>query len=188
MFSNSVPGRSCFQGLAAAVLLAVPAVAGAQVRDQPIDEIAADLAYGFCPLFLAGQFSLTGPELEARGFAKTISKQPHPRIGEMSVVEAKRPDGDLAFGGAAGKACTVVVNAPGSRGAVLARLRKNMAFMGLDFKPAESPGPAVPALKGVTVETFKAPVDNQFLYLQHVQVGGTAGSGPVIAQLFATEK
>ena len=177
-------------GLAAGALaFAAEGEASAQVRDQPIDEVAADLAYGFCPLFLAGQFSLTGPELEARGFGKTIVRQPHPRVGEMRLVEAKRPDGEIAFGGAAGKACTVVVNAPKGRSAVIGRLRSSLSFMGLDFKPAASPGPTVPvALKGVSVETFRAPVENQFLYVQHVQVGGASGSGPIIAQLFAMDK
>ncbi|HEX8467522.1 MAG TPA: hypothetical protein VF620_06935 [Allosphingosinicella sp.] len=161
--------------------------AAAQVREQAIDEIAADLAYGYCPLFLAGQFSLTGPELAERGFGKAIRKQPHPRVGDMSLVEAKLPDGQIEFGGAAGKACTVVVHAPKStRAAVLARLRSNMAFMGLDFKPAASPGPSVPALKGATIETFRAPVEKQFLYLQHVQMGDPAGV--VVAQLFAMDK
>jgi hypothetical protein len=172
---------------ATALLLSLPAAAAAQVRKQPIDEIAADLAYGFCPLYLAGQFSLTGPELEARGFGKAVSKQPHPRVGEMSLVEARLPDGQIAFGGAAGKACTVIVTAPKStQGTVLARLRANMAFMGLDFKPAASPGPAVPALAAATVETFRAPVETQFLYLQHIQMGGPAG--PVVAQLFAMDQ
>jgi hypothetical protein len=184
MFSNSVAAPLTAAALAFA---ATPAAAAAQVREQPIDEVAADLAYGFCPLFLAGQFSLTGPELAERGFGKTVTKQPHPRIGEMNLVGAKLPDGQIQFGGAAGKACIVIVNAPKStRATVLARLRKNMAFMGLDFKPAASPGPSVPALKGATIETFKAPVENQILYLQHVQMDDPAGV--VVAQLFATDK
>ena len=179
--------------VAAALLLSLATAAAAQpgimplVREQPIDEIAADLAYGFCPLFLAGQFSLTGPELAQRGFGKAVSKQPHPRVGEMSLVAAKLPDGQIEFGGKAGQACTVTVSAPRStRAAVLARLRKNMAFMGLDFKPAASPGPGVPALKGATIETFRAPVEKQFLYLQHVQMDDPAGV--VVAQLFAMDK
>lgn len=151
-------------------------------RKQPIDEIAADLAYGFCPLFLAGQFSLTGPELAQRGFGKTVMKQPHPRVGEMSLVGARLPDGEIAFGGAAGKACTVVVTGA-KRPAVLARLRSSMAFMGLDFKPTPAPGPA---LAGATVETFKAPVDGQMLYVQLVQSGGATPA--VTAQLFAMDK
>lgn len=173
--------------LAAALLLPLPAAAAAQVREQPIDEIAADLAYGFCPLFLAGKFSLTGPELEERGFGKTIVRRPHPRVGEISLVEAKLPDGQIQFGGAAGKACTVIVSAPRStRAAVLATLRSNMTFMGLDFKPAESPGPSVPGLAAATIETFRAPVENQFLYLQHIQMDEPAGL--VVAQLFVTDK
>ncbi|HEX8573245.1 MAG TPA: hypothetical protein VF759_10895 [Allosphingosinicella sp.] len=167
---------------AAALLLSLPAASAAQVRDQPIDEVAADLAFGFCPLFLAGQFSLTGPELAERGFGKTVSKQPHPRVGEMSLVESKRPDGSIAFGGAAGKACTVVVGAT-DRAAVLARLRKNMAFMGLDFQPTANVGPEIAGLK---VETFKAPVDSQMLYVQLVQAEAPVPT--VTAQLFAMDK
>jgi hypothetical protein len=184
MFSNSVP--TLWRVAALAFAAAVTPVA-AQLREQPIDEIAADLAYGFCPLFLAGQFSLTGPELAQRGFGTTVTKQPHPRVGEMSLVEAKLPDGQIAFGGAAGKACTVVVTAPKStRAAVLARLRSSMAVTGLDFKPAPSPGPSVPALAAATIETFRAPVENQFLYLQHIQIDDPTGS--VVAQLFATDQ
>lgn len=172
---------------AAFLLLSIPAVAAAQVREQPIGEVAADLAYGFCPLFLAGRFSLTGPELEQRGFGKAIFTQQHPRVGEMSLVEAKLPDGRIQFGGAAGTACTVVVQAPKpTRDAVLARLRSNMAFMGLDFEPAASPGPSIPALAKAKVETFRAPVEKQFLYLQHIQMDDPAGV--VVAQLFATDK
>ncbi|HEU0135390.1 MAG TPA: hypothetical protein VFR28_11255, partial [Allosphingosinicella sp.] len=118
---------NCVSAALTAALLAFAASAApaaAQVREQPIGEIAADLAYGFCPLFLAGQFSLTGPELAQRGFGKTIVKQPHPRVGEMSLVGAKLPDGQIQFGGASGKACTVIVSAPKStRAAVLAKLR-----------------------------------------------------------------
>jgi hypothetical protein len=43
--------------------------------------------------------------------------------------------------------------------------------MGLDFKPAPHTGATPP---GVTVETFKAPVEGQMLYVQHIQTGGPA--------------
>jgi hypothetical protein len=183
--------RPLFVLALAAAVGATPAAAQtgsiAAMREEPIDEVAADLAYGYCPLFLAGQFSLTGPELAQRGFGKTIVRQPHPRVGEMSLVEAKLPDGQIEFGGASGKACTVIVHAPKStRAAVLSTLRSNMAFMGLDFKAAANPGPSVPALKGATIETFKAPAGKQFLYLQHVQMDDPTGI--VVAQLFATDK
>jgi hypothetical protein len=167
---------------AAACLLVLPAAAPAQERQWPIEEIATDLAYGFCPLYLAGQFSLTAPELAERGFGPDVQKQPHPRIGEMSIVSARRPDGEIAFGGAPGKACTVVVAGP-KRDSVLARLREAMAWMGLDFQPTANPGPDV---AGVAAETFRAPVDAQMLYVQLVQASGPIPS--VAAQLFAMDK
>jgi hypothetical protein len=161
--------------------------APAQGRGQPIDEVAADLAYGLCPLFLAGQLSLTGPELAGRGFGTTILKQPHPRIGEMNLVNARLADGEIAFGGAAGKACTVVVKSP-RRAAVLSTLHRNMAYTGLDFKPAPAPGPAVAGVPSSAIETFKAPAGGQFLYVQLVSVSGPGGAGPVVAQLFVTDR
>ena len=176
---------------AAACALMLPAAASAQASKplefdapRPIDEDAADLAYGFCPLYLAGQFSLTGPLLESRGFGKTISRQPHPRVGEMEMVSSKRADGELGFGGAAGKACTVVVTGP-KRDAALTRLRKNMAFMGLDMKPAANPGPDA---AGVAVETFKAPmpIGDQMLYVQLIRA--SAPIPVVAAQLFVMER
>lgn len=167
---------------AAACLPLLPATALAQDRQWPIEEMATDLAYGFCPLYLAGQFSLTGPELAERGFGPDVRKQPHPRVGEMSIVSARRPDGEIAFGGAPGKACTVVVAGP-KREAVLAKLREAMSWMGLDFQPTANPGPEVPR---VTAETFRAPVDAQMLYVQLVQADGPPPS--VAAQLFAMDK
>ena len=100
----------------------------------------------------------------------------------MSLVEAKRADGTIAFGGAAGKACTVVVSGP-KRDAALTRLRSSMAFMGLDLQPTANVGPDLP---GVKVETFKAPVDAQMLYVQLVQTEKPVPT--VAAQLFAMDK
>jgi hypothetical protein len=168
---------------AAACALMLSAPAAAQLDGQrPIDETAADLAYGYCPLYLAGRFPLTGPLMESFGFGKTIEKRPHPRVGEMEMVTSKRSDGELAFGGAVGKACTVVVAGP-NRAAALARLRKSMAFMGLDMKPAANPGPKV---AGLAAETFKAPLEGQMLYVQFIQASTPA---PVVAaQLFVMDK
>src|SRR5215210_199607 len=117
----------------AVFLLLASAPAGAQQRQWPINEMAADLAYGFCPLYLAGQFSLTGPELAERGFGPTVSRQPHPRVGQMETVSARHKDGEIVFGGAPGKACTVVVSGT-KRVETLARLHSSRAFMGLDFQ------------------------------------------------------
>lgn len=165
---------------AAALLLSAPAPS--QPREYGFEEIASDLAYGFCPLFLADQFPLTSPQLAERGFGKSIEKQQNARFGELQMVAAKRRDGELAFGGAAGKVCTVVVTGE-KRGAALARLRETMAWTGLDFKPAPNTAAALP---GVKVETFKAPVGAQALYLQLIEAAGAKPS--VIAQLFAVNE
>jgi hypothetical protein len=152
----------------------------AQPRVYTTDEIAADAAYGFCPLFLSNTFSLTGPELAERGFSPTVLKQPNPRFGETQVVTAKRADGEVSFGGAPGQVCTVVVSGD-KRGAALARLAASMSWTGLDFKPAPNTGPTLP---DVVVHTFQAPLKEQVLVLQLIEVGGSTPS--VIAQLFVT--
>jgi hypothetical protein len=166
---------------AAALLLAPPSAAELRAQ-QPVDEVAADLAYGLCPLFLAGALPLTSSELTDRGFSATVSKQPHPRFGELSMVGAKRPDGEIGFGGAAGKVCTVAVQGP-KLPAVLARLKSSMALMGLHFTAAKNLTPDVP---GIRVETFSAPVDKQILYLQLIDAGGAKPA--VLAQLFVMDK
>jgi hypothetical protein len=166
---------------AASCLLLLPAGASAQDRQWPIEEIATDLAYGFCPLYLAGQFSLTGPELAERGFGATVETKQDARFGQVSVVTAKRPDGEVTFGGVAGKTCTVVVAGP-SREAALAKLHETMSYMGLDFAPTAN---LTPDITGTAVETFKAPVEAQILYLQLIEAGGPTPA--VIAQLFVME-
>lgn len=163
--------------VACSAVLLTPA-ASAQPRTYEVAEIAGDLAYGFCPLFLANSFPLTDPRLAERGFSPAIAKQPNPRFGELQMVNAKRADGEVAFGGVPGKICTVVVTGD-KRSAALVKLREAMSWTGLDFKPAPHTGAKLP---GVTVETFKAPVDGQVLVLQLIEAGGATPS--VAAQMF----
>ena len=163
---------------AAGLALIVPAAASAQPRTYELAEIASDSAYGFCPLFLADQFPLTDARLAERGFSAAIARQPNPRFGELQMVAAKRADGEVAFGGVPGKICTVVVTGE-KRGAALAKLRETMSWTGLAFKPAPHTGAKLP---GVKVETFKAPVDGQFLVVQLIESGGATPA--VSAQLF----
>jgi hypothetical protein len=155
--------------------------ASAGPRKFTTDEIVADLAYGYCPLFLANSFSLTGPELAERGFSPAIVKQPNPRFGEVQMVTAKRADGEVSFGGSPGQVCTVILTGEKVKGVALNRLAASMAWTGLDFKPAPHLGQTLP---DVTIRTFKAPVKGQFLVLQLIEVSGATPS--VIAQLFAT--
>ncbi len=163
---------------ATACALLLPAAASAQPRTYEMAEIAGDLAYGFCPLFLAGAFPLTDARLAERGFSPAIARQANARFGELQMVNAKRSDGEIAFGGVAGKICTVVVTGD-KRADALTRLRETMSWTGLDFKPAPHTGAQ---LQGVTVETFKAPVDGQVLVVQLIQSGGAIPA--VSAQLF----
>jgi hypothetical protein len=168
--------------LMAAALAVAPPPAAALRAEQPIEEVAADLAFGLCPVFLAGQFPLTSSQLAERGFSTNVQTAVHPRFGEMNVVEATRPDGKLAFGGAAGKVCTVVVQSA-KREAVLTKLRSSMSLTGLAFAKIANLTPDVP---GITVETYSAAVDKQRLVLQLIQAGGPT---PVLAvQLFGIEK
>ncbi|MES2989090.1 MAG: hypothetical protein V4808_14400 [Pseudomonadota bacterium] len=168
--------------LAAAALLVSP-VASAQNADKPIAEVAADLAYGYCPLYLADQFAITGnPVLKDFGFGEKVETQQHPR-GELKVVSAKRADGEVAFGGVKGSICQVIVAGP-NRAAAWEMLHKNMAYMGLDLKPdPANTGPK----NGAKVETYKAPIEGQFLYVQLAEA--TVGPGPmVMAQIFVMDK
>jgi len=168
--------------IVAAQSLASAAPASAQPREYGFAEIAADMAFGFCPLFLAGQFPLTSPELAARGFAAEIQKQANSRVGELQVVSVKRAEGEITFGGAPAKVCTVVIMGSG-RDAALAHLREAMSYGGLDFKPVAHNGPQI---EGLTVEAFKAPIEGQFLNLQLIRGGGPTPM--VMAQMYVTEE
>lgn len=151
-------------------------------RQWPIEEIAADLAYGFCPLYLAGQFTLTAPELAERGFGSEIMSHSAPKLGEVSVVRAFRDDGEVAFGGAPGRSCMVVV-AGTKYGTVLFKLRESMTYTGLAFTPTANLTADIPGLR---VETYRAPLGGQMLYVQLIQ---KAPPGPTVsAQLFAMDK
>lgn len=173
--------------LAAAALLVAPAASAQDVVEarnaaKAIDEAAADLAFGYCPLYLGGQLKLPGaPELKGLGFGTTLQKTANARFGEMQTVAAVRPDGVITFGGVPDKVCSVVVTGP-KRAEVLAMLHKNMAFMGFDFKP----DPANTGDRaGMMLETFKAPVGGQFVNLQLID-GGKMATPAIVAQLFVT--
>jgi hypothetical protein len=150
-------------------------------RHHAIDEIATDLAYGFCPLYLANQFPLSGNvELSQRGFGADIARTPDARFGEMEQVFAIRPDGNVGFGGVPGLVCSVTVTGA-DLDAVLARWHSDMSFMGFAFQldPAQS------GERGTaTVETYKAPIEGQVLNLQLARL--SAPQPAVVAQLYGT--
>jgi hypothetical protein len=160
---------------------AAPPASPGEPRTFTTDELAADSAYGFCPLFLSNTFPLDSPQLAERGFSANVIRQQNPRFGEIQMVTARRPDGEVAFGGKAGMVCMVVVTGD-KRTAALARLHAAMSWMGLDFKPMPHTGPTLP---NVAIHTFRAPVKGQALIVQLMEVSGATPS--VIAQLFVTD-
>jgi hypothetical protein len=166
----------------AAFALLLPAAALAQDNVRPVDETAADLAYGLCLPFISGQLPLTDAQLSSRGFGPEVETAAGTRFGDVQTVKATLTDGTITFGGTVGKVCAVTVEGP-KLDAVADTLKKNMAFMGLDFQSAASPTPVPPT---ISVETFKAEAGGQFLY---VQILRTKDPKPLVsAQLFVTDK
>ncbi|HEX8578873.1 MAG TPA: hypothetical protein VF655_04675 [Allosphingosinicella sp.] len=172
--------RISFFAAAAALLAAAPAVA--QPRVYSPEEIASDLAYGFCPLFLAGKFPLNSPQLAERGFGTKVTTESHPQLGEMGLVAATYPGGEIAFGGASGRMCRVILTGP-KRDAALKQLKDTMSYTGLPFQPTPNVGEDVP---GMTTETFKAPIEGGTLYVQLIDA--REASNMISAQLFYIAK
>jgi hypothetical protein len=172
-----------------AALLVFPAAASAQTMEEllaepaPIEEAAADLAYGMCPLFLAGQLPLTGNSmLDRYGLKGPVQKQAKPGFGTMEMVTARLPDGQLDFGGIPGKVCSVVVQGD-SRDKALARLHRNMAMTPIPY----AADPATSGERGgAKVEAFKANYEGQVHHLQLIRTSSPAVA--VVAQLFVTDK
>ncbi|UZK65926.1 hypothetical protein [Sphingomonas sp. M1-B02] len=165
----------------AACALLLPAAAATQDVKPAIDQVSADLAYGYCPRFLAGQFALAdNPRLVAFGFAPIVEKAPNPRFGELQMVTANRADGEISFGGAPQKVCSVVVTGA-NRDKALARLRSGMAQMGVPFKADLTNTGDRGAVK---LESYKGRVDGQMLNVQLIQAG--VPEPTVVAQLFVT--
>lgn len=151
-------------------------------REFTTPEIAADLAYGLCPLFVSGLLDLkTDHMLAERGFSDEVTVRPSESHGEIAEVAAIRPDGSIHFGGAAGRLCNVTVNG-GDSDAVLARLHANMPLMGIDLQP----DPANSRTSDTTtLEAFAGPVGDQILHLQLARVETSSPS--IIAQLYVTD-
>lgn len=107
--------------LAAAAIAATPAAAQAFDNKRPMGETASDAAFGFCPLFLAGQLALAdNQDLVSRGFSATPTTATDPRFGDVQSVEASFPEGKVAFGGVSEKTCSVTISGPGRAAAAKA--------------------------------------------------------------------
>ena len=128
-----------------------------------------------CPLYLSGQFAITGnPVLKDFALRRDdFDAAESARRDQVGRRQARRRrtrfwrstrkslpgDGDRSQ--------------PSSRRGTC--FHKNMTFLGLDFKPdPANTGPR----NGAKLETFKAPVDGQFLYVQLVDV--TLAGTPIV--------
>lgn len=168
-----------------ALAVSIPTMASAETddwmqREFTTPEIAADLAYGLCPLLLSDQLDLaTNHLLKERGFSGEVTVKPNAAYGEISEVSTTRPDSTIYFGGTPGKLCNVTVNGA-SRDEALARLRSDMSFMGIDLQPDVANSGT---FGGTKIEAFAGPIESQVL---HLQLGVADAS--VIAQLYVTDE
>ncbi len=160
-----------------------PVAAGAEgwTRTYTTDEVAADLAYGFCPLYLADQFPLTGnPRLTERGFGGKVINTVEPRFGQIAQVSRLTTDARLAFGGIAGKVCSVTITGK-DLDKIYARLVRDKKLTGIAFAAA----PRQSGQKGAAlIEAYKALVEGQVLNLQLIRMKQPTPT--IVVQLFGT--
>jgi hypothetical protein len=172
--------------LAVPMLLAAPMAAAQSIPDT-VEGIASDLAFGYCPLYLAGQFPLTGNEkLTALGFTNAPQTIPGASVGDSVNVSQQRGDVTLSFGGIPNKLCQVQVIGADPK-IVLAKLHEGLGYLPYTFKPVPESSGTQP--NGATVETVKAEAQpGVMLNVQLVQATLQDGSKLVGAQLFVTDK
>jgi hypothetical protein len=167
--------------LLAAALLALPTASAQSVPDT-LDGVVTDLAYGYCPLFLAGQFPLTGnPKLTELGFTGAEQSAPNARFGSLKFVGQKRDGVDLSFGGVPDKVCQVNVIGAGAP-AMLAKVRAKLNMLPYDFKPDTANSGR--GANGASAETLMAKIDaTTVMRVQFVQ-GSVQGSPIAGVQIF----
>jgi hypothetical protein len=150
-----VTGRAISTGiLAGAAMFAALPVAAQVAKPDSVTEAARDGVFGFCPLFLAGQFALKdNAQLTMRGYSATPVAGVSSKWGATETVSASFTDGDVQFGGAPGKVCSVTITGT-ARAAAAKAVRGDLSpFAQFDMKadPANSstrPGVAIEAFAG----------------------------------------
>jgi hypothetical protein len=169
-----------YVALAAGALL-TPSAASAQGALPPVEDIASDLAFRYCPLFLANKFPLNdNTQLDGLGFEGEIKTQPNARFGEIQYRAQNRNGLQFSFGGTVGKICQVLVVGNGSA-SVDAAMRKRVSK---HFAP--DPSETRVNTDGSRVETLMARVsENAVLKIQFV----TRPSPPTAGfQMFMTDQ
>ncbi|NIJ22380.1 hypothetical protein FHS95_004095 [Sphingomonas naasensis] len=124
-------GRIAF---AAAALLVAPA-ATAQSIPGTVEGIVGDLAYGYCPMYLAGEFPLVGnDQLKKLGFTGAPNSTSSPGVGSLTFVSQKRDGITITFGGVPDQLCQINIVGPGAP-SVLEKVRAKLSLLPYDFKP-----------------------------------------------------
>ena len=137
-----------------AALADVPAAAQTGGSQQPIAELAADLAYGMCPQLLQGEAALEGnADLQARGFPATARRREH-RLGEVAILGQTRADGDVTISSVDRALCQVnVIGTSADKAEAL--FRSGIGDLGLTFEPDVAKNVTHPT-EDVRGETFVA--------------------------------
>ena len=160
--------------LAAAMLLVAPA-ATAQSVPETVDGIVADLAYGYCPLYIAGEFPLVGnDQLQKLGFTGAPDSIPNQRFGSLTFVSQKRDGVEMSFGGVPDQVCQINVIGAGAP-TVLDKVRAKLSLLPYDFEPdAANSGTQANG----SAETMMAKVDDKTV-MRVAFVRGTVQGSPI---------
>lgn len=164
--------RWVFAGLA---LVAAPVCA--EAPPKPIDQIATDLANGECFRFLTEEVDLANDAtLKALGFGPEITRRADDTFGELQLVSANLPDGQLAFGGTPRRACRVAVIGP-NRDIARQSIKAAMGRGGLVFTPQ--------ANQRAGNESFQAPAGDQIVLFQLIDASSV---NALLVQIFVINK
>jgi len=118
---------------------------------RPIAEVAAMLAYDYCPRVLSGTMDVSGSwEVQQLGFAGELLDREEPEFDyPLFMLEANRFDGKLGFAGRVQNACEVIVQGE-NRMTTRTVLREHLIAHPDAFKPE-------PTLSAAGVETYSVP-------------------------------
>ena len=173
--------------LRAAALLLICASAPAAAQEQPapsraaisLPVLAADLAYGFCPMMMNGEAALTAnADLIALGFPATAEPGGNARLPYFALLGQTTPSGDVTVGGISQSICQVSVIGEQAE-AALVTLRSGLTDLGLALEPDAANSGPVPQGDGI-VESLKMPLpEGGVVRVQFLQA--SLGSGAPMA-------
>ena len=149
---------------AAALALLICASAPAAAQEQPapspaavsLPVLAADLAYGFCPMLMNGEAALTAnADLIALGFPATAEPGGNARLPDFALLGQTTPSGDVTVGGISQSIGQISVIGEQAE-AALVTLRSGLTDLGLALEPDAANSGPVPQGDGI-VESHEPP-------------------------------